>query len=156
MEQFIYKHSSSCRKGHASAYKHMSTYKDCLSFQTHATILALPVGGKGKMELAFAAILVLLGAAGFADANLNDDYPFSLTLNERPSYRLHWKLDLEREEITFAVNASASGWVGFGLSMRPQMIGSDVVLGWITDEGEPMLHVRIHTTVCNIAGSVLS
>ena len=70
------------------------------------------------------------------------DYPFKMALNSDPSYEVHWEVDLEKEEVRFAVNASSRGWVGFGLSRTGQMIGSDVVIGWQDEKGEFQMQVR--------------
>ena len=87
-------------------------------------------------------LAVALLSAGLADADhLEDTYPFNRILNDNPSYKLYWKVNLEEEEINFAVKAETEGWVGFGLSVRPTMIGSDVVIGWIANDSIPVLHV---------------
>lgn len=96
-----------------------------------------------------AVILILVVAAFFVAQtegvhNLANSYPFSQKLNHNPSYILHWKIDLNSKVIGFAVNASVgNGWVGFGLSKSSQMIGSDVVIGWVDDQGQVKLHVRL-------------
>ncbi len=37
----------------------------------------------------------------------------------------------------------ALGYVGFGLSPNGGMTGSDVVIGWVLDDGTAVFHVRI-------------
>ena len=69
----------------------------------------------------------------------------SLSSNQTYQYDLYWKIDLEEEIITFAVNVSIiTGWIGFGLSPNGQMPGSDVLIGWITDDGVGRISVYLY------------
>jgi len=56
-------------------------------------------------------------------------------------YELYWSYDLEEETISVAVRVQTDGCVGFGLSPNGQMPGSDVVIGWVDDQGNAYLHV---------------
>ncbi|XP_078363554.1 DBH-like monooxygenase protein 1 [Oculina patagonica] len=48
--------------------------------------------------------------------------------------KLFWTVDWDAETVSFAVEAETTGWVGFGFSTGSgQMIGSDVVIGWVKD-----------------------
>ena len=79
--------------------------------------------------------------------SLHGDYPFSHTFHESPSYVLHWMVDLDNDMIRFAINSSARGWVGLGLSKTGQMIGSDVVTGWVDGSGKILIQVsQINTS----------
>ena len=72
-------------------------------------------------------------------------YSFQTTLNTQENgglYELYWTFDNEAETISFAVRVNATGWVGFGLSPNGQMPDSDVVIGWVPNEGDPVFHVR--------------
>ena len=83
----------------------------------------------------FAAVLQLASCAH----NLEEEYRFSVILDD--GYTLHWNFDLEQQTIAFAVNVSTTGWVGFGLSPNGQMPQSDVVIGWVDDDGNTQFHV---------------
>ena len=74
--------------------------------------------------------------------DLDSEYSFKSVLyqDQDGTYTLHWKFDQERETITFAVNVSTEGWVGFGLSPNGGMAGSDMVIGWVTGV-QAYLHV---------------
>ena len=97
-----------------------------------------------------------LVAGGHADLS---KYPFSRVLydEEGQYYAFHWNFDIEAETIYFAVNVSTEGWVGFGVSPTGQMPGSDVVIGWVAQNGNTYFHVSfgIHSqiimccTACN-------
>ena len=71
--------------------------------------------------------------------NLEEEYRFSVILDD--GYTLHWNFDLEQQTIAFAVNVSTTGWVGFGLSPNGQMPQSDVVIGWVDNDGNTQFHV---------------
>ena len=72
--------------------------------------------------------------------NLEEEYRSSAILDD--GYTLHWNFDLEQQTIAFAVNVSTTGWVGFGLSPNGQMPQSDVVIGWVDNDGNTQFHVR--------------
>ena len=61
--------------------------------------------------------------------------------NGNPRYTLHWNFSVAEETITFAVNVSTNGWVGFGISPNGGMTNSDVVIGWVNDDGQTFFHV---------------
>ena len=92
--------------------------------------------------------LILLFSAlfsvGCCQTNLNA-YPFSAVLKAdgsgNPLYTLYWNFSSAEETITFAVNVSTNGWVGFGISPNGGMTNSDVVIGWVNDDGEVFFHV---------------
>ena len=85
--------------------------------------------------------LVLASAMQFAACahNLEEEYRFSAILDD--GYKLHWSFNLEQQTIAFAVNVSTTGWVGFGLSPNGQMPQSDVVIGWVDNDGTTTFHV---------------
>lgn len=89
-------------------------------------------------------VLLLLLAAAMQMAacahNLEEEYRFSAALED--GYKLHWNFDLEQQTIAFAVNVSTTGWVGFGLSPNGQMPQSDVVIGWVDNDGTTSFHVK--------------
>ena len=48
-------------------------------------------------------------------------------------YRFYW--NFTSEDIVGEIHCKTKGWVGFGLSPNGKMDKSDVVVGWITDDG---------------------
>lgn len=80
---------------------------------------------------------------------LSSKYPFHVAVSTDPTYQynLYWKIEQEEDHleiIQFAVNVNiTTGWIGFGLSPNGQMPGSDVVIGWITDDGVGIISVCI-------------
>lgn len=69
-----------------------------------------------------------------------DSYRFNAKLSD--TYTIYWSFDLDPESIHFAVSARTTGWVGFGLSPNGQMPRSDVVIGWVANDGTVSFHVR--------------
>ena len=87
-------------------------------------------------------LALVLPAVVTANIDLST-YP--LTADLRPgSYRLHWSFDVEEQSIRFAVNVSTTGWVGLGLSPTGGMPNSDIVIGWVNDQGQAFLNVSIN------------
>ena len=86
------------------------------------------------------AVLLLLGSPSYSRAlDLKSEYSFSATLHD--NYELYWSYDPAAETVKFAVRVRTEGWVGFGLSPNGQMPGSDVIIGWVNDQGEVVFHV---------------
>ena len=73
---------------------------------------------------------------------IRDEYTFSSTLYDRDgdTYVIHWNFDATMRTISFAVNVSTTGWVGFGISPNGGMVNSDVVIGWVSN-GRAYFHV---------------
>ena len=76
-------------------------------------------------------------------------FPLSSTIYTDPAtgqaiYQLYWTFDDVQKTITFNMVVKTTGWVGFGLSPDGGMVGSDVVIGWITTEGKSYFHVSTH------------
>ena len=92
---------------------------------------------------AFAVVLLLFTRPCSGVHDLATDYAFTATLHE--SYELFWSYDLDAETISFAVRVRTEGWVGFGLSPNGQMPGSDVIIGWVDEEGRAFFHVSNYT-----------
>ena len=88
---------------------------------------------------AFAVALLLSSRPCSSEHDLATEYAFTATLHE--SYELFWSYDLDAKTISFAVRVRTEGWVGFGISPNGQMPGSDVVIGWVDEDGKVFLHV---------------
>ena len=88
---------------------------------------------------AFAVVLLLSSRPCSGVHDLAAEYVFTATLHE--SYELFWNYDLDAQTISFAVRVRTGGWVGFGLSPNGQMPGSDVIIGWVDEEGNVFFHV---------------
>ena len=103
--------------------------------------IATSVNMKAIVQLTVAIVYSL--SFGFCDHDLSS-YKFKATLSteaEGGLYELYWNFDNDAETISFAVRVKTSGWVGFGLSPNGQMPDSDVVIGWVTADGDTIFHV---------------
>lgn len=94
------------------------------------------------------AVLLLVAAllpAALGSRVLAESYEHSLVLlNKSDSlYDLYWSFNRKAETISFAVRVKTTGWVGFGLSPNGGMTGSDIVIGWVDDDGKAFLHVSL-------------
>lgn len=69
-------------------------------------------------------------------------YPYSTYIED--GYKVHWNFDLKKQTIDFAVNVSANGWIGFGISPNGKMLDSDIVIGWVNQDGSSQFHVSIN------------
>lgn len=98
------------------------------------------------IELLCCCALLSFGACAHIDVS---NYPFSKVLSAdgrgNPRYTLYWNFSVAAETISFVVNVSTNGWVGFGVSPNGGMVNSDVVIGWVNDAGQPFLHVSVAT-----------
>jgi len=75
--------------------------------------------------------------------DLSATYRFSATLDPNGQYELYWNYNLTEQTISFAVRVQTTGWVGFGLSPNGQMPGSDVVIGWVDNNGGVQFQLRL-------------
>ena len=86
-----------------------------------------------------ALVLLLSVQLCIASHDLSAEYSFSMALHD--DYTLYWNYDVSEESISFAVRVRTEGWVGFGISPTGQMPGSDVVIGWVDEQGNTSFHV---------------
>ena len=96
--------------------------------------LRLLAGQAMKMPV---ALFFLLYQAAFhctVSADLLSKYAHHAVLDTAEKIKLFWTIDWDAESVSFALEAATTGWVGFGFSGRSgQMVGSDVVIGWVKD-----------------------
>ncbi len=64
-------------------------------------------------------------------------------LDHNNKYHLKWKTNDKTDTISFLVEVKTKGWVGFGISPNGGMKNSDIVIGWVTDDGKTYFHVRL-------------
>ena len=95
------------------------------------------------MAVSLVFLLFLSAFCSTVSADLYSEYAHHAVLDPQQKMKLFWTVDWDAETVSFAVEAETTGWVGFGFSTGSgQMIGSDVVIGWVKD-GEGYLKVRI-------------
>ena len=101
-----------------------------------------------KQLCCFSLLVLFLFDASSGAHDLGDEYRFTADL-AGDDYVLHWNVDMENELITFGVNASTTGWVGFGISPTGQMPGSDVVIAWVDSSGQVFFQVSNGRYFCS-------
>ena len=74
------------------------------------------------------------------DPELLTRYPNFLVLSSN-TYELYWKYTAESSRLDIAVRARTTGWVGFGVSERGNMVNADIAVGWVPDQGDVQLQV---------------
>ena len=110
-----------------------------------------------KMAVPVVLLLCLAAFYSTASADLLSEYAHHAVLDPAEKMKLFWTVDWDAETVSFAVEAETTGWVEFGFSNGSgQMIGSDVVLGWIKDNKGyltvmPYLVSRLSIIVTNVA-----
>ena len=113
--------------------------------QTQSSLLKVRI--LATMRVLIQTVLLVVSALSLVSCarDLSVSYPFKVILNPADKgglYELYWTFDNEAETIKFAVRVETTGWVGFGLSPNGQMPNSDVVIGWVKNDGETIFHVR--------------
>lgn len=99
--------------------------------------------------------LVVLGTfqAEFTNGDLSSEFANSAVLDEAATVTLYWSVNWDSKTVSFAVEALTTGWVGFGISTgRGQMIGADIVIGGVADDGKHYFMVSlccVMTLQCN-------
>ena len=96
------------------------------------------------VTLLFVVCLTVFQSAISAD--LLSEFAHHAVLDTAEKMKLFWSIDWDTETVSFAVEAKTTGWVGIGFSGRSaQMVGSDVVIGWVKDN-KGYITVRTVTT----------
>ena len=89
--------------------------------------------------LPFFPCMGLLSSAHLHE-DLADRYS-NFKLLSSPSYELYWDVDEPSGNLPLAVRVNTTGWVGFGVSPNGGMSNSDVVMGWVEDDGTVVFQV---------------
>ena len=105
----------------------------------------------------FVVLPLLLCLAAFhctVSAELLSEYAHHAVLDAEEKMKLFWTIDWDAKSVSFALEAETTGWVGFGFSTGSgQMVGSDVVIGWVKDNKG---YLTVRCNISNTGNSVLS
>lgn len=71
---------------------------------------------------------------------------YSMFLDPSNVTFLHWDFDLEAEIITFELQVQIAGWVGLGITNRYTMVGSNLVVGAVSPDGNVYFSVSVRVT----------
>ncbi|EDV25404.1 uncharacterized protein TRIADDRAFT_63840 [Trichoplax adhaerens] len=92
-------------------------------------------------------ILYLTFTAALAStAGLKESYRHFAYLDENEKFQMYWTANDTLQMIDIAIAVQTTGWVGFGFSpYTGRMPGSDVVIGWVDNQGKIYLQDRFAT-----------
>ena len=96
------------------------------------------------MARSFCILLAVLSLGLLSSAHLHEDLAdrySNFKLLSSPSYELYWDVDEPSGNLSLAVRVNTTGWVGFGVSPNGGMPNSDVVMGWVEDDGTVVFQV---------------
>ena len=96
------------------------------------------------MAHTYCILLAVLSLGLLASAHLHEDLAerySNFKLLSSPSYELYWDVDEPSGNLSLAVRVNTTGWVGFGVSPNGGMPNSDVVMGWVEDDGTVVFQV---------------
>ena len=89
-------------------------------------------------------LIAVLSLGLLASAHVHEDLAVrysNFKLLSSPSYELYWNVDEPTGNLSLAVRVQTTGWVGFGVSPNGGMPNSDVVMGWVKDDGTVVFQV---------------
>ena len=89
--------------------------------------------------IVFAALLLVQATA---QTQLSQQYTYNVQLDREGSYTMFYSYDANSATLRIAVRVETTGWVGLGISPNGQMPGSDVVMGWVDNNGRRFLQVH--------------
>ena len=88
--------------------------------------------------------LLLLTSRINSQSGIWNPNQFHVSLDEESNYLLDWSYDISQKTMQFTVRVKTTGWIGFGLSpYTGKMPGSDIVIGWVDENGKAHLKVTI-------------
>lgn len=98
-------------------------------------------GCAGSVVTLYIVVVVSASAAGD-----NNAFNYSVLLDERTRFTLSWTPTVDN--IVFRIEAKTLGYVGLGFSSSGNMIGGDIVIGWVEDaSGKPYLLVSVFCVI---------
>lgn len=72
----------------------------------------------------------------------DNGFNYSVLLDEQTRFTLSWTPTVDN--IVFRVEAKTLGYLGLGFSSSGNMVGGDIVIGWVEDgSGKPYLLVSV-------------
>ena len=92
---------------------------------------------------AFAALLLVQATRAQLQTRdeLSEQYTYNVQLDNEGRYTMFYDYDTDLGILRIAVLVQTTGWVGLGISPNGQMPGSDVVMGWVDNNGRGFLQV---------------
>eukprot|EP01083_Nonionella_stella_P211491 764637_1 len=96
------------------------------------------------MSLIFVLLNIILNISLSLLSEWKDEFDYNTFLDEEKYFRLYWS-DINTDEIEFGLEVfDCIGWISIGISPNGQMPASDIMIGWIDENGKIYLQDR-HT-----------
>ena len=93
--------------------------------------------------LGFLAVLLLVQVNAHTHDELSEQYTYKIQLDANGHYRMFYSYDEDLSILRIAVLVETTGWIGLGISPNGQMPSSDVVMGWVDQNGTAFLQVQL-------------
>ena len=85
--------------------------------------------------------IVSLSIPLLVKSSWENEFDYSTYLDSNDLYKLYWT-NLENDMIEFGIEVKATGWISLGISPNGQMPNSDIMFGWVNDNGKVFLQDR--------------
>ena len=94
--------------------------------------------------VSFLATLITVQANTHTHRDLSEQYTYSVQLdtNGLINYTMFYDYDKDLSILQIALLVQTTGWIGLGFSPDGQMPGSDIMIGWVDENGTIFLQVR--------------
>ena len=89
----------------------------------------------------FLAALFVVQVNAHTHDEMSQQYTYSVQLDTEGHYTMFYSYDEDLSILRISVLVQTTGWIGLGISPNGQMPGSDVVIGWVDDNGRAFLQV---------------
>ena len=93
--------------------------------------------------LSFLAILITVQANAHTHRELSEQYTYRVELdtNGRINYTMFYDYDEDLSTLQIALLVQTTGWIGLGFSPNGRLPGSDIMVGWVDEDGTIFLQV---------------
>lgn len=85
--------------------------------------------------------LILLALLLISILTIKNTYSDNVTVRLNENYLISWTYLEEYKNITFETIVKTKGFIGIGFSTNGAMIGADIVIGGVAEDGKPYLYV---------------
>ena len=92
--------------------------------------------------LSFVVAIFMVHVNAHTHDELSEQYTYSVQMDSNGRYTMFYSYDDDSSTLQFAVLVQTTGWIGLGISPNGQMPSSDVVIGWVDQNGRPFLQVK--------------
>ena len=95
------------------------------------------------------SLFAVLVEANIPSQRLSRQYTYNVQLDNEGRYTMFYSYNRKLSLLRIAVLVQTTGWIGLGISPNGQMPGSDVVMGWVDNNGQAFLQVTTYAYANN-------